>query len=98
MPIGANTSQPLGNFAASPIDHHMKERVKVKGYLRYCDDTFGMAKTKGEAWAQLNEYYRESCKSGFVIKADFVVAPIATRKWTDGKKKRKRQRGRRKIH
>ncbi len=98
MPIGANTSQPLGNFSASPIDHHMKEKVRVKCYLRYCDDCTGLAKTKAEAWAHLNEFYRQSSKLGFVMKADAVVAPIASKRRTDGKKKRKRQRGGRKAH
>ena len=97
LPIGANTSQPLGNFASSPIDHYMKEHVKCKCYLRYCDDVVGLAKTKGEAWDQLNEYYRKSKEFGFVMKADAFVAPIATRNG-HGKKKRKRQRSRRKVH
>lgn len=97
LPIGANTSQPLGNFASSPVDHYMKEQIRCKCYLRYCDDVLGLARTKGEAWAQLNEYYRKSCEYGFVMKADAIVAPIATRK-RNGKKKRKRQRGRRKVH
>ena len=72
----------------------MKEKVKAKCYLRYCDDTTGLARTKAEAWAQLNEYERMSAAAGFVVKASVIVAPIAHR--TDGKKKRrKRQRGHR---
>ena len=70
----------------------MKEKVKVKCYLRYCDDTAGVARTKAEAWAQLNEYERMSAEAGFVVKANVIVAPIAHR--TDGKKKRRRKRQR----
>ena len=84
LPIGANTSQPLGNFASSPVDHYMKEQVRCKCYLRYCDDVLGLARTKGEAWAQLNEYYRKSCEYGFVMKADAIVAlgdTLATIRW-----------------
>lgn len=99
LPIGANTSQPLGNFASSPVDHYMKEKVRCKCYLRNCDDVLGLARTKGEAWNQLNEYYKKCEEYGFVIKSDVIVAPIATRRRdVTNKKKRKRQRGRRKIH
>lgn len=74
----------------------MKEDVGCKGYLRYCDDTLGLARTKAEAWGQLNEYERLSGEAGFIVKAGAVVAPIATMVRRDGKKKklRKRQRGR----
>ena len=73
----------------------MKEEVRVKCYLRYCDDTVGLARTKGEAWKALNEYERMSAEAGFVVKASAIVAPIAHK--TDGKwkKRRKRQRGHR---
>lgn len=95
VPIGAYTSQPIGNFASNRIAHHMKEKVRAKCYLQYCDDTVCLARTKGEAWKTLNEYERMSAAAGFVVKVSVIVAPIAQR--TDGKKKkrRKRQRGHR---
>ena len=46
---------------------------------------------KGEAWAMLNEYDRESSRLGLVVKASYIVAPIAHKAY--GKKRRKRQRG-----
>lgn len=95
VPIGAYTSQPIGNFASDRIAHRMKEEVRVKCYLQYCDDTVGLARTKAEAWKALNAYERMSAEAGFVVKASAIVAPIAER--TDGKKRkrRKRQRGHR---
>ena len=95
VPIGAYTSQPIGNFASSRIAHQMKEKVGVKCYLQYCDDTVGLARTKAEAWKAVNEYERLSAQAGLVVKANVIVAPIA--KTSDGKKRksRKRQRGHR---
>ncbi len=51
----------------------------------------GLARTKAEAWAMLNEYDRLSSELGLVVKASAIVAPIAHRGY--GKKKRRRQRG-----
>lgn len=98
MPIGAYTSQPLANYTVSDIDHYIKEKLHCKCYLRYCDDVVGLARTKHEAWKMLNEYVRLNDLSGLVVKANVIVAPIAT--FADGKKRhRKRQRShKRKMH
>lgn len=93
VPIGGYPSQIIGNFSASKIDHHMKEDLHCKCYLRYCDDTVGLARTKAEAWAMLNEYDRISSELGLVVKASYIVAPIAHRVYGKKHKKRKRQRG-----
>jgi len=70
----------------------MKERMHCKCYLRYCDDTVGLARTKAEAWAMLNEYEKLSSEKGLVVKFGAVVAPIA-HKEHDNRHRRKRQRG-----
>lgn len=67
----------------------MKERVRVKIYLRYCDDVLGMSKTKGEAWRQFNEFERMHAEIGLVIKHDVIVAPFGK---NNNGKHRKRQR------
>lgn len=92
MPIGAFPSQPIGNFTASSIDHHMKEKMHCKCYLRYCDDTMGLARSKAEAWKMVNEYVRLSDEKGLVVKAGIIVAPIAHVEY-GRKKHRKRQSG-----
>ena len=73
----------------------MKERLHCKCYLRYCDDTVGLARSKAEAWAMYNEYEKMSNEYGLVIKANVIVAPIAHLAYGK-KKKRRRQRGGRK--
>jgi hypothetical protein len=93
--IGAFTSQPIGNYVANPIDRAIKERMHCKCYLRYCDDTVGMAKTKAEAWRQVREFIRLSDEAGLVVKANFKVSKLATNE--KAKKHRWRQRGRKRC-
>lgn len=94
IPIGAYTSQPLGNFIASPIAHYMKDVMRSKCFLMYCDDALCLARSKGEAWTMLNEFEAQAERLGLVVKASAVVAPIAH--LANEKKHRKRQRGGRK--
>ena len=95
VPIGAFTSQPIGNFSASQIDHHMKEKMRVKCYLRYCDDATGRAKTKAQARRDMEEFERVSSEIGLVVKHSAVVAPIGIEKRNGRKKNRKRKRSKR---
>ena len=38
LPLGNLTSQMLGNLVLNPLDHFVKEVLRVKGYVRYLDD------------------------------------------------------------
>lgn len=38
LPIGNLTSQHLANLYLGALDHHIKERLRVRGYCRYMDD------------------------------------------------------------
>jgi hypothetical protein len=38
LPIGNLTSQHFANLYLGELDHYIKERLRVKGYLRYMDD------------------------------------------------------------
>ncbi|NUN51694.1 MAG: RNA-dependent DNA polymerase [Planctomycetaceae bacterium] len=38
LPIGNLTSQFLANVMLDPLDHFVKETLRVKGYVRYADD------------------------------------------------------------
>jgi len=40
LPMGALTSQLLGNFYLDPVDHLIVDRVRPFGYVRYLDDLF----------------------------------------------------------
>lgn len=95
VPIGAFTSQPLGNFAASVIDHYMKEQRRVKCYLRYCDDATGRAMTKAAARRDLEAFESVSSEIGLVVKHSAVVAPIGIERRNERKRDRKRKRSKR---
>lgn len=38
LPIGNQTSQFFGNVMLNPLDHYVKEELRIKGYVRYADD------------------------------------------------------------
>lgn len=46
LPIGNLTSQFLANVYLDPIDHQIKEKLRVKGYIRYMDDLMLLANTR----------------------------------------------------
>ena len=48
LPIGNLTSQYFANFYLGFFDHYAKERMKVKGYVRYMDDVLLFANTMQE--------------------------------------------------
>ncbi len=48
LPIGALTSQLFANLYLSELDHYLKERLQIKGYLRYMDDFLTFGRTKAE--------------------------------------------------
>ncbi len=39
IPLGNLTSQFFGNLYLNPFDHFIKEQLRIKGYIRYVDDT-----------------------------------------------------------
>lgn len=46
LPIGNLTSQHFANLYLGELDHHLKECLRVKGYLRYMDDVLLFADDK----------------------------------------------------
>lgn len=74
--IGAYTSQMIANWVLSSLDHYMKEEIKCKSYIRYCDDVLGFAKTKEEAIYQASKYIEKAHELGFIVKANIIVSPI----------------------
>jgi RNA-directed DNA polymerase len=48
MPIGNLTSQYFANLYLGELDHFVKERLRVKGYVRYMDDWLLLSDDKGE--------------------------------------------------
>lgn len=50
LPIGNLTSQFFANVLLDPVDHFIKEVLRVPGYVRYADDLMLFGETKEELW------------------------------------------------
>jgi len=48
IPLGNLTSQFFGNLYLNPFDHFVKEELRVKGYIRYVDDSLYFSNSKEE--------------------------------------------------
>lgn len=92
-PIGAVTSQMIGNLTGKRIDHAVVYDSRNHGYLRYCDDALGLARTKAEARKKLRIFYEKATELGLCVKSNIVISPIGHERKPGQKKKRKRQRG-----
>jgi len=46
IPIGSLTSQFFANLYLDPLDHYVKETLRVRGYVRYMDDFLLFGETK----------------------------------------------------
>lgn len=51
LPIGNLTSQFFANAYLDPVDHAMKEQMRVPGYIRYADDMLLFGDSKEDLWA-----------------------------------------------
>ena len=59
IPIGNLTSQLFANVYLGQLDHLIKERLRIKGYVRYMDDFLLFGNDKPELWltlAQIKDY------------------------------------------
>lgn len=54
LPIGNQTSQLFGNLYLDGLDHLIKERMRVVGYVRYMDDLVLFGETKRQLWQWLD--------------------------------------------
>ena len=50
LPIGNLTSQFFANVFLDPIDHFIKEDLRVPGYVRYADDLLLFGDSKAQLW------------------------------------------------
>ncbi|MGH2986216.1 MAG: RNA-directed DNA polymerase [Solirubrobacterales bacterium] len=55
MPIGSLTSQMFANLYLDPLDHFVKETLRVRHYLRYMDDLVILLYDRAEARRRLAE-------------------------------------------
>ena len=79
LPIGNLTSQHLANLYLGPLDHHVKEALRVPGYCRYMDDLllFGPGRATVTAWRRDVERFLED-RLGLEVKTKATVAGPVT--------------------
>lgn len=73
VPIGNLTSQHLANFYLAHVDHLVKDRLRIPGYLRYMDDMLlfsSSAQELRDAFCQVREFIR--------VDLDLAIKPPIT--------------------
>ena len=78
LPIGNLTSQHLANLYLGPLDHYVKETLRVPGYARYMDDVlvFGPDRRTVRAWLEEIERFAGE-RLRLVLKPEAtVLAPV----------------------
>jgi len=107
IPIGNLLSQLSANLYLDGLDHYMKEKLKIRYYIRYMDDfclIHGGKKYLGYLWRVIEDYLRE--ERLLELNQKTALFPIAQgvdflgyRTWPDHKLLRKRsvKRMRRKM-
>lgn len=69
IPIGNQTSQFFANVYLDPLDHFVKDRLRIKGYVRYVDDFLVFSDDKGHL-ADVREQIR-----AFLTRLRLVLHP-----------------------
>lgn len=80
MPIGNLTSQLFANLYLDPLDHFVKEQLRVRHYLRYMDDFVLLCDDRAEArrWlADIEVFLAERSKLRLNPRR-VVIAPLGT--------------------
>ena len=78
LPIGNLTSQHFANFYLGELDHFIKDRKSIKGYVRYMDDFISFANDKGSLHQLLSEvrlFVKEYLKLG-LKESVTTIAPV----------------------
>ena len=79
LPIGNLTSQHFANLYLGELDHQLKERMGVKGYLRYMDDLILFADDKAalHLWlAQIRDFLQDRLALELKERAT-LLAPVS---------------------
>ena len=78
LPIGNLTSQHFANLYLGELDHYLKDRLPVKGYLRYMDDLLLFADDKPtlHPWlAAIGQFLQQNLRLELKEKAT-LLAPV----------------------
>lgn len=65
--LGAHTSQIYTNIAVTPLDHYMKDKLRIKCYARYVDDFYFFTETLEEAHEILEKLRKKVKELGLVL-------------------------------
>lgn len=75
--FGLRSSQSTGNLVLSEcLDHHLKDRMGVRYYYRYCDDGLVLASNKEELWKIRDEVHKRCESIGLEVKPDERIFPV----------------------
>lgn len=75
LPIGNLTSQFLANVYLDPFDHEIKDRLGIRGYVRYMDDFILFGRSRQgllELRAYVDDYLRERLRLSLKINATWL--------------------------
>ena len=77
IPIGNQTSQFFANVYLDPLDHFVKERLGIQGYVRYVDDflVFSDDKSRLPTCANRSGTFWSACGCGSIPKKS-VIFPV----------------------
>jgi len=79
IPIGNLTSQHFANFYLGELDHFLKERSRLKGYVRYMDDFICFSDSKNflhDLLATIREFVEQKLK--LRLKDEIIrIAPVS---------------------
>lgn len=59
LPLGNQTSQFFGNIYLNDFDHYIKEKLKIKGYIRYVDDMLFFHNTQSHLQSLISTVTKE---------------------------------------
>lgn len=79
LPIGNLTSQHFANYYLSLLDHFLKERLRVPGYVRYMDDFISFSNDKehlNHLLAEIESFTGNHLKLKLKDKAT-IIAPVS---------------------
>ncbi len=77
LPIGNLTSQWMGNVYLNELDHFVKENLRCRDYIRYCDDFCLFADDKNVLWEykqKIDDFVRDKLKLEFSRVSVYPVA------------------------
>ena len=78
IPIGNLTSQLFANVYLDPFDHFVKEKLRVRHYVRYVDDIVCLDASKRELWRLFEAMSQRLSELKLELSEDKIrVAPVA---------------------